>query len=82
MEVLALSDLLSAGVAVATAAIHGGNVAKLAGSSTVASIVGRIVSDYSSNGWLDSVTGGYIPVSSKNYLAVFVARGLIGMAMN
>ena len=28
------------------------------------------------------MTGGYIPVSSKNYLAVFVARGLLGMAMN
>ena len=82
MQALTLGDLLSAGVAAATAAIHGGNVAKLAGSSAVASILGRIVSDFSSNGLLDSITGGYIPVSSKNYLAVFVARGLLGMAMN
>ena len=82
MQLLALSDLLSAGVAAAHASVHGGNVAKLAGSSAVASIVGRIVSEYSTNGWLDTFTGGYIPIASKNYLAVGVARALIGMAMN
>ena len=60
-------------VAAATASIHG---------RALASIVGRIVSNYSSNGWLDSVTRGYIPVSCKNYLAVFVALGLLGLAMN
>ena len=62
MQALTLGDLSSAGVAAATAAIHGGNVAKLAGSSAVARILGRIVSDYSSNGLLDSIPGGYIPV--------------------
>ena len=82
MKLLALSDLISAGVGAAHAYVHGqSGIEKVALKNAVSSIAGRVASYYLSNGMFDRFTLGIFPAAGKNYLTVFVSRWLIGMAL-
>ena len=83
MEIVNLSDIVSAGVAAANAYLHGSrSLGEIAAKNAFASIVGRLASYYTSNGMFDKLTLGLLPGTTKNYVAVFIARGLLALAMN
>ena len=76
-------DLVSAGVAVANDSFHGSHsLGEIAAKNAFASIVDRLASYYTSNGMFELFTRGLLPCATKNYVAVFISRLLISLAMN